>query len=153
MSARKILPGAEYIVIDPKEKDLFHPCGLPYSLEGIVPQEGLNQNINLDGMKVKKIRARALKVLPEEKVVITDDTAGNEKISYDRLIITTGAVPFVPPVQGARELLGRGLHTLTSMEDLDSLRRSISGKNSGIVIGAGAIGLESAIALRHHMKR
>jgi NADH oxidase (H2O2-forming) len=151
MAARKTDLSAELIVVDPKEKDLFHPCGLPYCLEGIVPREGLQQNLGLDRMKVKKLRGRVTSILPQEKAILADCGAGNEKISYDRLIISTGSSPIVPPLSGARELLGRGLHTLASMSDLTGISEKIHREKKGIVIGAGAIGLESAVALMGSM--
>jgi NADH dehydrogenase FAD-containing subunit len=44
-------------------------------------------------MKVKKLRGRVTSILPQEKAILADCGAGNEKISYDRLIISTGSSP------------------------------------------------------------
>lgn len=77
---------------------------------------------------------------PAEKVVVVKD----ESISYDSLIIATGATP--------RELPGYstvpGVVTLRNLEDTHSLRRALDATHNITIVGAGIIGAEIASAAR-----
>jgi len=143
MSIKRIDPKASITVIDPKSHDLTHSCGLPYALEGVISSKDLVQDIGLSRMKVTRIIDRAVSIDTENKTVITD----NERVSYDRAIIATGYRPVIPPIEGAADVLGRGLFTLTTPEDLEAIEGVLSGVGSAVVVGAGAIGLETAAAL------
>jgi len=151
MTARRLAPGAELIVVDPKERDLMHPCGLPYSLEGRVSDADLCQDIFLDRMGATKRRARAVCIDPEKRMIRAAEGDADIEIGFDAVIIASGSRPVIPPVQGVEKALGRGLFPLATVEDLLKIRERISGADRGVVIGAGAIGLESAVALRRHL--
>lgn len=147
MSIKRIDPKASVTVIDPKPHDLTHPCGLPYALEGMIDPAGLVQDIGLSRMKVTRIKDRAVSIDTENKTVITD----NEPVPYGRAIIAAGYRPVVPPIGGAADVLGRGLFTLTTPDDLEAIEGLLSGAASAVVVGAGAIGLETALALSGRM--
>lgn len=148
MAARKVDPKVQVTVIDPKEHDLLHPCGLPYALEGVVDPAGLTQDIHLDRMKVEKVTGRALSIDAGARTVLVETADGEKKVSFDRCLLCPGSRPLLPPIKGASEMLGRGLHTLTGMDDLRGIMKNIEGSNAAVVIGAGAIGLETAVALK-----
>lgn len=65
--------------------------------------------------------------------------AGDEKYLATRLIIATGSMPVVPPIQGLKENIESGL-VMTNREilDLDYIPKTLT------VIGGGVIGLEMA---------
>ncbi|MEN3305043.1 MAG: nitrite reductase large subunit [Micromonosporaceae bacterium] len=65
--------------------------------------------------------------------------------SYDELVLATGSYPFVPPVPG-REL--PGCFVYRTIDDLEELTRYATGRQTGVVIGGGLLGLEAANALR-----
>lgn len=153
MTARKENPKVEISIIDPKEQDLLHPCGLPYALEGKVDPAGLTQDIHLDRMKVEKISGRAEAIDPVKKIITVDAGEGTLEIPYDRCLICPGSRALVPPIPGASKLLGKGLFTLTSKEDLDALLLHVKKAKEAVVIGAGAIGLETAVALKAHLDK
>lgn len=73
--------------------------------------------------------------------------ANGESVSYDRLVLATGARPWVPPITGADT---EGVYTLRSMDDALALRdRAREGKRA-VVLGGGLLGLDTAMALRAH---
>ncbi|MBN1880649.1 MAG: FAD-dependent oxidoreductase [Deltaproteobacteria bacterium] len=147
MSIKRTNPKAGITVIDPKSHDLTHACGLPYALEGMIESAGLVQDIGLSRMKVSRIREHVVSIDTENKSVITR----NERVPYDRAIIATGYRPVIPPIEGAADVTGRGLFTLTTPDDLEALEEELSGAGSAVVVGAGAIGLETAVALSRRM--
>ncbi|MGH4021519.1 MAG: nitrite reductase large subunit NirB, partial [Pseudonocardiaceae bacterium] len=79
--------------------------------------------------------------------------ADGEDLHYDKLVLATGAAPFVPPVPG-HDLAG--CHVYRTPEDLDAIRAAAQramrttapGRRSGVVVGGGLLGLEAAYALR-----
>lgn len=152
MAARKQDPKAQITVIDPKDQDLLHPCGLPYSLEGIVDPGGLTQDIHLDRMKVEKVPGKASAIDAVSKTVTVEREGETLEVPYDRCLICPGSRALVPPIPGAAECIGRGLFTLTSKTDLDAIKANLKETKKAVVIGAGAIGLETAVALKAHLE-
>jgi len=68
-----------------------------------------------------------------------------EKVAYDRLVLATGARPFVPPVPG---LTGDKVAVLREFADLENLRSRLDGNCRKVaVLGGGVLGLELAAAL------
>ncbi len=72
-------------------------------------------------------------------------TASGHAIAYDKLVLATGSLPFVPPVPGRDRT---GCHVYRTIEDLEAIRASAAGARVGVVIGGGLLGLEAARALR-----
>ncbi len=68
-------------------------------------------------------------------------------LAYDRLILTTGARPSVPPIPGTDS---SGVLTLRTMTDADQLLERLNHTRACIAIGGGLLGLETAGAIAHH---
>jgi 3-phenylpropionate/trans-cinnamate dioxygenase ferredoxin reductase component len=73
--------------------------------------------------------------------------ADGRQLSYDRLLLATGAVPRRPPIPGI-DL--DGVHTLRALRDSDALREAFARQGTVVVVGAGWIGCEVAAAARTH---
>jgi len=78
----------------------------------------------------------------QSRVMVTE--AGRE-LRYDIAVLATGSSPFVPPVPG-REL--PGCFVYRTIDDVDAIRRWANGREHGVVVGGGLLGLEAANALR-----
>jgi len=87
---------------------------------------------------------RAISINPESKVVVLDS---GELVPYDKLLISTGAVPFVPPIEGSDK---EGVFTFTELGSAKAFKKYIKENEvkEVIVIGSGFIGLEVAYFLR-----
>lgn len=71
-------------------------------------------------------------------------TAENgDVVEYGKLVISTGSVPFVPPVPGVGL---KGVHRLLTLEDGRALCDAMEGTENVVIIGGGPIGLETAPA-------
>ncbi|SIR30294.1 nitrite reductase large subunit NirB [Pseudacidovorax sp. RU35E] len=75
----------------------------------------------------------------------TVTTADGEVLTYDKLVLATGSVPFVPPVPGRER---PHCHVYRTIEDLEGMKASGAKSKSGVVVGGGLLGLECAKALR-----
>ena len=71
--------------------------------------------------------------------------ASGETVGFDKLLLTTGAVPIRLPVPGAD---ANGVLTLRTVDDSDRLRETLASVSRVAIVGAGWIGLEVAAAAR-----
>lgn len=76
----------------------------------------------------------------------TVQTAAGRRIGYDTLVLATGSYPFVPPIDGRDR---PHCHVYRTIEDLDAIKASGAGAETGVVIGGGLLGLEAANALKN----
>lgn len=157
--ARRIDENADITIIQ-KSADLsMASCGYPYYIGGFFDEReqllcspaGVVRDTNFfwNAKKiVTKVSTEATKINPTEKTVDFTDLITGEKgsLSYDKLIVATGATPRKPPIPGI-EL--KGVTTLVSMPDADFLRnvRDEGKIKNAVVIGGGLIGIETAEAL------
>ncbi len=80
-------------------------------------------------------------VLLEKQVVTLSNGAAHH---YDKLILTAGAHPFIPPIPGARM---EGVTTLRNLNDAENILEESKKAKSIVIIGGGVLGLETAGAL------
>ena len=72
------------------------------------------------------------------------ELADGEVVFYDKLILTTGADPMVPPIPG-KQL--ENVLTVRTIEDADHLLEKLKDTESCVCIGGGLLGLETAGAI------
>lgn len=134
------------VCIYTKSKDISYAgCGLPYYVGGgIESRDALIVNTPekfsaLTGAKVRT-EMEAVSVDAASKTV---RFANGEETAYDKLIIATGAVPFVPDVPGTGLA---GVFTMRTPDDAIGLRSYMEENDckSAVVAGGGFIGLEIA---------
>ena len=139
-------------IIEKRDYHMFSPCGIPYAIEGKVK--------SFDDLKHTVPTTRSLQILLKHEAVDVDtgskkvtvknlDTGEEQQLPYDSLILSTGSKPTILPVPGAHELLGKGVYTVSNPEEGELVRKIALKSKSVAVIGAGAIGMEIALALRH----
>jgi NAD(P)H-nitrite reductase large subunit len=75
------------------------------------------------------------------KTVTTDK---GETVKYDRLLIATGGVPFVPPIPGVQ---GEDIYSFTTLAHAQTLIELSAKIKRAVVIGGGLIGLKAAESL------
>ncbi|MCP4677883.1 MAG: FAD-dependent oxidoreductase [Deltaproteobacteria bacterium] len=80
-------------------------------------------------------------ILPGRHIVAL---AGGEEVGYDKLVLATGAVPFIPPIPG---IDAPEVHTLWSLEDAIRIRESLTEARNVSIIGGGVLGVETAVDL------
>ncbi|HWI22787.1 MAG TPA: molybdopterin-dependent oxidoreductase [Baekduia sp.] len=73
------------------------------------------------------------------------ELADGERLEYDRLVLATGSLPFLPSIAGVDRA---GVHAFRSREDARAILAGARGAKRAVVIGGGLLGLEAARALR-----
>lgn len=137
LAARKTARDAEITIIDDKDYDLMHPCGLPFALEGRIGLKSLKHPVNIAG--INKIRGKAESIDIKDKRIVLEN---KKEIGYDRLLIATGSSPFVPNIEGKEYAF-----TVKDPGSIEKMEDKIKTAKKATVVGAGAIGLETAFAL------
>ena len=84
----------------------------------------------------------AAALLPDLKVV---ELSSGRRLTYHKLLLATGSLPVVPPVPGAG---APGVYSLWTMRQAMELIGAAGKARSAVVVGAGLIGLKTALALK-----
>jgi NADH oxidase (H2O2-forming) len=150
-AARKTDRTAEITLITDEKYAGYSRCGLPFVIGEHIPS--FNELIvfppsYFQMMKLNlKTETKVTKIDATKKVVLTTDKTGKtEEIPYDSLIIAAGASAFTPPIKGREK---PGIIPLRTIEDGQRIDQAVKeGAKSAVVMGAGLIGLETAVALQ-----
>jgi len=156
-AAARIRRADEYaeIIIFEKGNDISYAnCGLPYYIGGIIDDrdklflqtpESFGQRFNVD----VRVRSEVTQINPNKKEVTIKNYRGEVYTeTYDKLLMSPGAFPFRPKLQGVEN---EGIFTLRNVADTDAIKKYIDTNkiSHAVVIGAGFIGLEMAENLHH----
>lgn len=139
------------VTILTKDRDISYAgCGLPYYVGHVIEEK--EQLIVNTPESFAKLTGAAVKtgtevtaINREAKTVTATDMATGESgtYSYDKLVIATGARPFVPPVDGV-DL--KNVFYMRTPDDAIALRETLDRGEikRAVVVGGGFIGLEVA---------
>lgn len=153
--ARRIDENAEIVLFERGEHISFANCGLPYYIGEVIKKRN---NLFVTTAKAFSKRYRVdVRVFSEVKTIdrknkmieIIDQERGQSyQENYDKIILSPGAAPIKPPLQGID--LDRIFH-LRNIPDSDRIKEYVDFKQpkSAVIIGGGFIGLEMAENLRH----
>lgn len=142
---RKLDPSGKITMIAEENRSAYSRCLLPDYLAGERSADALRIR-GLDFYEKKQILTffgkKAVQVQPQNKEVILAD--GN-KVSYDKLLLATGASSFIPPIPGIQ---GEHIFGLRNLSDAENILQASASAKRVVVIGGGFVGLEAAYALR-----
>ncbi len=141
---RKRDPAAEIVVLTDERHPPYYRPLIPYLLyAGKTPAEIVREPRLTPARLELLSNAHAARLDPAARCLVLAD---GSTLSYDRLLLATGARPLRPEVAG---LNGPGVFTLRTWDDALGLAAAAQGARSAVILGAGRIGLKSAFALRH----
>jgi NADH oxidase (H2O2-forming) len=141
-------------IIEKRDFDQFSPCGLPFVIEGMIKDfEALKYDVpEIKNKLTKLLNHEVVSIDNKEKILTALDlaTSDEKRIRYDSLILATGASPINLPTQGASDLVGKGVHFISDIENSKALLEAARSakKKRAIVVGGGAVGLEVAVGLK-----
>lgn len=146
LRARELDPTTDVTVVLADEFPNFSICGIPYWVSGDVATEAslahrTRADLEAAGMTVRSSTWASAVDVDRRRLTVTGP-AGEEEISYDELLVGTGA----EPVRSAGVPFGEpGIHLLHSMTDAEQVVDALELLPAGsrvAVVGAGYIGLE-----------
>ena len=155
--ARRLSEESEIVVFERDPYVSFANCGLPYYVAGEISKrddlllhtpETLAASLNLD----VRIGNEVIGIDRDAKTISVRTADGTEVIEpYDVLVLSTGAAPIVPPIEGLeRESVRARCQVLRNVPDVDAITALVDGgARTAVVLGAGFIGLEMTEALVH----
>lgn len=145
---RRLMEDAEITIFEKGPFVSFANCGLPYYVSGEIANhdsllvqtpESLKARFNLDVRPFHEV----ISISPEEHTVTVRHDGKEFTESYDKLILSPGAKPFVPTIEGLAE--AKNAYTLRNVPDLDKIMAALDNyPKEAVIIGAGFIGLEMA---------
>lgn len=154
---RRLDETAEIVLFERGEYISFANCGLPYYIGGVIPKreqllvqdvKTMNAWFNLE----IHTKAEVIAIQPEQKTVTVRylRTGEERQERYDMLVLSPGASPIVPRLEGLEEARDR-IFTIRNIADVDALKgfMDTTAPKTAVVVGGGFIGLEMAENLRH----
>lgn len=151
---RRLDEKAEIIMFERGPYISFANCGLPYYIGGTIKERGdlllmtpeqFNKRFNVD----VRINNEVIKIDRDNKLIeVKDLNSGNNYFEdYDKLILSPGAEPAKPLIEG---IDSERVFTLRNVPDMDRIVECITKEKAkrAVLIGAGYIGLEMAENLR-----
>lgn len=128
---------AEITLIGGEGEAPYSRMAIPYLLHGDIQEQGTylrQQAGHYDRLGIKYRSARIAGIDPSKKELWTTDI---EPISYDRLLLATGAAPIIPRIEG-HDL--EGVHTCWTLADARAIAKIAGPGQPVVLVGAGFIG-------------
>jgi len=169
---RRLDEKAEIIMVERGPYVSYANCGLPYHIGDVIEKESsllvATENTFRSQFAVDaRTNCEAIKISPDRKTIDLRNVKTGEVTteSYDKLVLSPGAVTVRPPLPGIdlpgifqvrtvpdaraiREWLERGSLFLAGMDKYSGFQ-TVRPKTRAVVIGGGFIGLETAENLVH----
>lgn len=154
--ARRENPEAKITVIEKEDYISFGACGLPYYLGNQFEDRNKMfartvEQMEQSGINIK-INHEATAVDYDKKVVYYKDLKTDEEksISYDRLMLATGANAIVPPVPGVE---AKNVYTFNRLHAVQEIKDQLDEIKHVTIVGGGFIGVEVSDQLAHLGKK
>ena len=140
---RRLDENAEIIILEKTNEISIANCGLPYYVSNVIPSR--NQMLVSTPEKFKNwfnidVRLNSEVVEIKSKSVVLKS---GEELGFDKLVLTPGANPVIPPFEGINY---NKVFTVRTLEDADRIKNFVINNNSkkAAIIGGGFIGVEMA---------
>lgn len=156
---KRIVPSAEVTMIDRGKRISYGACGLPYVVSGVASRiEALWETpMGVERSPAFFKKVKGFDALVETEVTRIDrekkqveathlPTGGKKTIPYDKLVLATGGVPFLPPI---KNLDLKGVGFMNHPDDAVQLKARLEKGDirKAVIVGSGLIGVEMMEAL------
>ena len=145
---------ADIILFEKGQYISYANCGLPYYIGGVIEErdrlfvqtpEAFDKRFNID----VRVNSEVTRIEVDKKLVHVRTSDGREYTeSYDKLLLSPGALPVRPPLPG---IDSEGIFTLRNVADTDRIKNYMQAHpvKRAVIVGGGFIGLEMAENLHH----
>ena len=143
---RRELPEAELTLIGDEPYAFYNRMGITRLVSESVSIESLylNRDDWAESRKIDYRRGLPVTAIDRENREVA--LADGERVSYDRVVIATGATPLVPPIDGFG---AEGSFVLRTIDDAVQIQQHVRRHRcrTAVIVGAGLLGLEAAYYL------
>jgi len=159
---KRLDANCEIILIEKDSAVSYGACGLPFYLEGEIPEledltktpVGVPRNVAFfkaaKGVEIRT-HTEVMSINRGNQTVRVRNLKDNteEDLAYDNLVISTGSSPLRPPIPG---IDFGNIHCLKNLEDGGAIKRAMEASidKKAVIIGGGLIGLECIEPLLKH---
>lgn len=144
-SRRMLTDDSEIVIYTDDTHVSYSACGIPYYIQGNFDNyETLlvrsPEEFEASGVRVF-LKHKVIKILPESKQILIKNlnTGAAFLDSYDKLIIATGAVPYIPNI---KNIWYKNIFTVRKIEDAINIKNKMETTKRAVILGGGYIGLE-----------
>lgn len=147
---RRMDENADIILFERGKYVSYANCGLPYYIGGVITErdklfvqtvEGFTARFNIDIRPEQEVIA----IHPKDKIVEVKNLETGQRYteSYDKLVLSPGAEPLRPGIEGINS---KKIFTLRNVPDTDTIKNYVDQNKPrhAVVVGGGFIGLEMA---------
>ncbi|MCM1338247.1 MAG: FAD-dependent oxidoreductase [Muribaculaceae bacterium] len=141
---KRLLPDSKVSIFTDDTHVSYSSCGLPYYIQGnfrdytallVRSVEEFNQ-LGIDVFLKSKVE----KILVDKKQILVSEEKSARLVEYDKLILATGARPFIPNVTGNSRK--DNVFSVRKIEDGINIRERMLKSSHATIIGSGFIGME-----------
>ena len=151
---RRVDEKSDILLLEKGKYISYANCGLPYYIGGVIDEREklLVQTPASFGQRFRvdvRVENEVIAIHPQNKTITVRTVDGGEyEETYDKLLLSPGATPVRPPLEGINS---EGIFTLRNVEDTDRIKSYLTehAVKRAVVVGAGFIGLEMAENLHH----
>jgi NAD(P)H-nitrite reductase large subunit len=139
---RSVDTEGEIMLISRESEFTYSRPLISYYLGGEVKKENMGyRNADFyEKNQVKAILGKAVTAVNRDKKEVKLDDGST--VSYDKLLVATGAVPLMPPIPGLEQV--KESYTFQSMTDVLALEKALTPEKDVLILGGGLIGLKCA---------
>lgn len=141
---RELDKNAEIVLIS-KDENVYSRCILHHYISSHRDVDALNftgkeffKENNITWMKGLEVKA-----LNDKEQTL--ELSNGETLSYDKLLVCSGASAFIPPVPGLRE--GNNVVGLRNLDDAILIKEQAKKVKNVVVLGAGLVGIDAVSGL------
>lgn len=141
---RELDKDAEIILVS-KDENVYSRCILHHYISNHRDVEALNftgKNF-FEENNINWIKGVEVKALNDDKETL--ELSNGETLSYDKLLVCSGASAFIPPVEGLRE--ANNVVGLRNLDDAILIKEQAKTVKNVVVLGAGLVGIDAVSGL------
>ncbi len=142
---RRFAPSADVLVLSAEKNGFYNRIALPDVIAGKTPPEaiGILDDAGFVELGIKcRSGARVLSLDTKKHVLRLED---GEELGYKKLLLATGSLSALPPIEGRD---AAGVYSLWTLDDARAIMAAADKSEAAVVVGAGLIGLKTALALK-----
>jgi NADPH-dependent 2,4-dienoyl-CoA reductase/sulfur reductase-like enzyme len=154
--SKRLLPDSEVHIYTQDTHVSYSACGIPYYIEGNFEdwQKLIVRSVEefeRSGINIHLLN-QVTKILPLDKKIVVKDLTSNDVnfVSYDKLVIATGAAP---NLRDFPDIKLKNIFTLRTLEDGIAIRETMKNVNNITIIGGGYISIELTEAFVKNNKK